>query len=161
MLFYIDLDAIWLIIYFKSFIVYIKMWKGRRLKVNQRWPGVPSRGSLWFLSNNTTETRNIKTTFIGRRIKKNCKYVQKDYYPLYRILNAMLKPNTVHCSERFNLTLTPGILQYIIVYFNKGITTWAINVYAIYILYPCNQAQSHTSTCIRKNELAYILSSLY
>lgn len=80
-----------------------------RLEVNQRWPGVPSRGSLWFLSNNTTETRNIKTTFIGRRIKKNCKYVLKDYYPLYRILNAMLKPNTVHCSERFNLTLTPGI----------------------------------------------------
>lgn len=40
---------------------------------------------------------------------KNCKYVLKDYYPLYRILNAMLKPNTVHCSERFNLTLTPGI----------------------------------------------------
>lgn len=73
----------------------------------------------------------------------------------------MLKPNTVHCSERFNLTLTPGILQYIIVYFNKGITTWAINVQAIYILYPCNQAQSHTSTCIRKNELAYILLSLY
>lgn len=35
----------------------------------------------------------------------------------------MLKPNTVHCSERFNLTLTPGIEQYIIVYFNKGITT--------------------------------------
>lgn len=80
-----------------------------RLEVNQRWPGVPSRGSLLFLSNNTTETRNIKTTFIGRRIKKNCKYVLKDYYPLYRILNAMLKPNTVHCSERFNLTLTPGI----------------------------------------------------
>lgn len=41
-----------------------------RLEVNQRWPGVPSRGSLWYLSNNTTETRNIKTTFIGRRIKK-------------------------------------------------------------------------------------------
>lgn len=80
-----------------------------RLEVNQRWPGVPSRGSLWFLSNNTTETRNIKTTFIGRRIKKNCKYVLNDYYPLYRILNATLKPNTVHCSERFNLTLTPGI----------------------------------------------------
>lgn len=35
----------------------------------------------------------------------------------------MLKPNTVHCSERFNLALTPGILQYIIIYFNKGITT--------------------------------------
>lgn len=143
MLFYIDLHAIWFIIYFVSFIVYIKMWKGRRLKsrcchfmccvlrqgtlcifvlvhidrigyrlrleVNQRWPGVPSRGSLWFLSNNTMETRNIKTTFIGRRIKKNCKYVLNDYYPLYRILNATLKPNTVHCSERFNLTLTPGI----------------------------------------------------
>lgn len=31
-LFYIDLHAIWFIIYFVSFIVYIKMWNCRRLK---------------------------------------------------------------------------------------------------------------------------------
>lgn len=68
----------------------------------------------------------------------------------------MLKPNTVHCSERFNLTLTPGILQYIIVYFNKGITTWAINVQAIYILYQCNQAQSYT----KKRACIYFVESV-